>query len=158
MGYKSAKKSNVSEDKYEINNLVFPSRHVFTTIQSIDRNLRFLYSPAPSGSIWPTIKYSPTRDDDDEFDAILDRVEERINRIKEEVKIIEKDDAAFNQQFLGIIDFLYEAEDILEKREEYFQNNGKYLESSGNREHYFENMFIYLSKRLWDLGIGPSDF
>ena len=158
MGFKSAKKTNVSEDKYEINNLVFPSRHVFTTIQSIDRNLRFLYSPAPSGRIWRRIRSSPIRDDDDEFDAILDRVEERINRIKEEVKIIEKGDAAFNQQFLGIIDFLYEAEDILEKREEYFQNNGKYLESSGSRENYFENMFIYLSKRLWDLGIGPSDF
>ena len=155
---KSAKKSNVSGVKYEINNLVFPSRHVFSTIQSIDRNLRFLYSPAPSGRIWPTINYSPTRDDDEEFDAILDRVEERINRIKKEVKIIEKADAAFNQQFLGIIDFLYEADDILEKREEYFRNNGKYLDSSGTSENYFENKFIYLSKKLWDLGISPSDF
>ena len=96
MGYKSAKNTNVGNGKYESNNLIFPSRHVFTTIKSIDKNVRFLCSPDPSNSLWPRINYSPARDDKEGFDAILDRVEERINRFNEKVKITDLDDAALN--------------------------------------------------------------
>jgi len=81
MGFKSATNTNVNQDKYKVHDLIFPSRLVFTTIQSIDRNMRFLYSPAPANSLWPTINYSAARDDIDNFDAILDRVEERIDRV-----------------------------------------------------------------------------
>ena len=141
MGFTSANNTNVGNGKYEINNLIFPSRHVFTTIKSIDKNVRFLCSPDPSNSLWPRINYSPARDDKEGFDAILDRVEERINRFNEKVKIIEEDDAALNQQFLGIIDFLYEAYDLPE-----------------NNEKHFEKRFFNLANRLWDLGIHPGEF
>ena len=47
MGFKSATKTNVNKDKYEINNLIFSSRIEYNSIASIDRNLKFLYSPAP---------------------------------------------------------------------------------------------------------------
>ena len=144
MGFKSASKSktvNHSNGNYKVNDLIFPSKFVFSTIESIDRNLRILYSPAPPKSLWPTINYSTVRDDEEEFDSILDRVEEQIDRINEKVKIIETDDAAFNKSFLGIIDFLYEANDL-----------------PSNSEKHFEKRFINLANRLWELGIHPGEF
>ena len=144
MGFKSASKSKAvhhSNGNYKVGCLVFPSRFVFSTIESIDRNLRFLYSPAPPNSLWQTINYSTVRDDDEEFDAILDRVEERINRFNEKVEIIETDDEAFNKEFLGIIYFLYEANDL-----------------PLNSEKHFEKRFINLANRLWELGIQPGEF
>ena len=45
MGFKSATNTNVN---YEINNLIFSSRLEYQTVESIDRNLKFLFSPAPS--------------------------------------------------------------------------------------------------------------
>ena len=141
MGFKSATNTNVKKDKYKINTLIFSSRIEYQTIESIDRNLRFLYSPALSNSLWPTINYSPTRDNVNNFNAILDRVEERIDRFNKKVKIIETDDSAFNEEFPGIIDFLYEASELPE-----------------SSEKYFEKRFIYISKRLWDMGIHPNEF
>ena len=44
MGFKSAKNTrnvNQSNGKYEVDDIIFPSRFVFSTIESIDRNLRF---------------------------------------------------------------------------------------------------------------------
>ena len=43
MGFTSANNSNVNQSngKYEINNLIFPSRHVFTTIKSIAKILDY---------------------------------------------------------------------------------------------------------------------
>ena len=99
--------------------------------------------------MWSTINYSTVRDDEEEFDSILDRVEERIDRIKEKVEIKETDDAAFNKSFLGIIDFLYEAYD--------FENNKEDEFSKQTPEHIKER-FIDLANRLWDLGIHPSEF
>ena len=72
MGFKSTTQSNSSQ--YQVNNLIFPSLLVYQTIKSIDRDLRILYLPAPHGSFWPTINYSPARDSV-RFDQILDRVE-----------------------------------------------------------------------------------
>ena len=138
MGFKSATNTNVN---YKINNLIFSSRLEYQTVESIDRNLKFLYSPAPSNSLCSTINYSLTRDNVDNFNAILDRVEERIDRFNEKVKIIETDDSAFNEEFPGIVDFLYEASDLPE-----------------NSEKYFEKRFIHISKRLWDKGIHPIEF
>ena len=85
MGFKSASKSktvNHSNGNYEVDGIIFASRFVFTTIESIDRNLRFLYTPGSANSDCETIIHSPVRDNDEEFDAILERVEERIGRIK----------------------------------------------------------------------------
>ena len=144
MGFKSAKnirKVNQSNGSYKEDNMIFFSRFIYSTIASIDRNLRFLYSPAPPNSNRNTINYSPVRDDDEEFDAILDRVEERINRINGKVQIVETDDAAFNRTFLGIMDFLYEASDL-----------------PSNSENHFEKRIIDLANRLWGMGISPSEF
>ncbi|CAH3165058.1 unnamed protein product, partial [Porites lobata] len=105
-------------------------------VESIDRNLRFLYSPFPPNSLWPTINYSLTRENVDNFNTILDRVEERIDRLNERVKFVETDDSAFNEEFPGIIDFLYEASELSE-----------------NSEKQFEKRFIKLAQKLWDLGI-----
>ena len=76
-------KTKTNVNKYKINDLIFPSRIVYQNIQSIDRNLRFLYSPAPACSPFRSINYFPARQTTSNFNAILDRVEERINRFKE---------------------------------------------------------------------------
>ena len=84
MGFKSANNSNNvkhSNGNYEVDGIIFPSRFVFTTIESIDRNLKFLYTPGSAEFDFETINHSPVRDNDEEFDAILSRVDERIGRI-----------------------------------------------------------------------------
>ena len=86
--------------------------------------------------MWPTINYSLTRENVDNFNTILDRVEERIDRLNERVKFVETDDSAFNEEFPGIIDFLNEASELSE-----------------NSEKQFEKRFIKLAQKLWDLGI-----
>ena len=134
-------KTETNVNKYKINDLIFPSRIVYQNIKSIDRNLRFLYSPAPVCSTFRSTNYSLARESTSNFNAILIRVKERINRFKGKVKIIETDDSAFNEEFPGIIDFLYEASDIETKARE-----------------PLERKFVDLAKRLWDLGIRPLEF
>ena len=136
MGFKSAKNIrnvNQSNGKYEVDDLIFPSRFVYSTIKSIDRNLKFFYSPAPPYKFWSTINYSTVRDDEEEFNCILDRVEEQINRFNEEVEIIETYYAAFNEKFHGIVDFLNEASD--------FENNEE-DELSKQTPEYIKKRFI----------------
>ena len=88
MGFKSATQSNITP--YQVNNLIFPSLLVYQTIKSIDRDLRILYSPAPHGSLWPTINYAPARDSV-RFDQILDRVEIYIlMNLEEKLKLHKK--------------------------------------------------------------------
>ena len=85
MGFKSAKNTrnvNQSNGNYEVDGIIFASRFIFTTIESIDRNLRFLYTPGSARNDWETINHSAVRDNDGEFDAFLERVEERIDRVK----------------------------------------------------------------------------
>lgn len=103
---------------YKKSNMIFPSRMVYQNIESIDRNLRFLYSPAPVCSPSQSINYSLTRESPSNFNAILDRVKERINRFKGKVKIIETEDDAFNEKFPAIVDFLYEASGLETKTKE----------------------------------------
>ena len=151
MGIKSAKNThnvNQSNGKYEVDDIIFPSRFVFSIIESIDRNLRFFYSPAPPNKMWSRINYSAVRDDEEEFNCFLDRVEERIDRIDEKVKIIETVDSAF-YKFHGIIDFLYEAYDFVKKQED---------ELSKQTPEYIKRRFINLAGRLLYLGIHPSKF
>ena len=146
MGIGSKSKSN---GRHKVGNLIFPSRLVFSTIESIDRNLRILYSKAPPNSFWRTINYSAVRDDEEEFDSFLDRVEERIDRFNEKVNVRETDDSAFNKMFIGITDFLYEAYD--------FENNKEDRYSKKTPE-YIKERFINLANRLWKLGINPCEF
>ena len=42
---------------YRFNNLIFPLKKIYLAIKRINEKLKLLYSPAPSGSLWPTINY-----------------------------------------------------------------------------------------------------
>ena len=99
--------------------------------------------------MWPTINYSTVRDDNEEFEVILDRVEERIDRFKEKVDIIETDDAAFNKEFLGIVNFLYEASD-------YAMNTENDL--SKQTPEYIKKRFNSIAFKFWKAGVHPSEF
>ena len=145
MEYKIPKKTR--NGKYKVDHIICPSKFVLGTIESIDRNLRFFYSRAPRDSLRLRINYSSVRDDNEKIDNFLDRVEERIDRFYEKVKIKETDDAAFNKKFIGIIDFFNEAYD--------FENNTA-DELSKQMPEYIKKRFIYLADRLWKLGIHPS--
>ena len=72
MGFTSANNSNVnhSNGNYEVDGIIFASRFLFTTIKSIDRNLRFLYTPGSDSNDWETINDSPVRDNHEEFNLI----------------------------------------------------------------------------------------
>ena len=69
MGFKSSKNTrnvNQSNGRYEVDDLIFYSKLVFETIQSIDEYLRLLY----------------TIDSNERNDEILGKVEELIKKIK----------------------------------------------------------------------------
>ena len=56
--------ANHSNGNYEVDGIIFASRFVFTTIESIDRNLRFLYttgsdSPSPLSSFDTHARWHP---------------------------------------------------------------------------------------------------
>ena len=84
MGFTSANNASVNQSNgnYEVDGIIFASRFIYRTIKSIDRNLWFLYTPGSDSNDWETINDSPVRDNDEEFSAILERVEELIERIK----------------------------------------------------------------------------
>ena len=82
--------------------------------------------------MWPTINHSLVRERVNEFDAIPDRVQERIDRFGKQVKIIEKYVPAFNQEFPSILNLLYEASDL-----------------SNDTEDHFEKRIIYMAESLW---------
>ena len=131
MGFKSA-----TQKGYRFNNLIFPSKQIYLTVKKINSKLELLYSSA--------------RDDDEEFNAILDKVEEYIDRFNEEydeVTIVETDDSAFNQEFFGIVDFLNEACDIQENED-----------LSNKTPKYIKERFDSIALKLWDAGIRPGEF
>ena len=131
MGFKSAMQKG-----YRFNNLIFPSKQIYLTVKKINRKLELLYSSA--------------RDDVEEFNAILDKVEEYIDIFNEEydqITIVETDDSAFNQEFFGVVDFLNEACDIQEN--EYLSNK---------TPKYIKERFNSIAFKLWDAGIRPGEF
>ena len=131
MGLKSAMQKG-----YRFNNLIFPSKQIYLTVKKINRKLELLYSSA--------------RDDVEEFNAILDKVEEYIDRFNEEydqVTIVETDDSAFNQEFFGVVDFLNEACDIQENED-----------LSNKTPKYIKERFNSIAFKLWDAGIHPGEF
>ena len=77
----------------------------------ISEKLKLLYSPAPQGSLWPTIRSSPVRDNEEEFNSILDEVEELLSGYDKNPNL-PLGYGNFNIKFLGIVDFLYEAGDL----------------------------------------------
>ena len=75
------RKNSVSNEYYETDGIIFYSRFVFKTIESIDRNVRFLYTKVFDDNDWETINNSPVRDNPEKFKVILDIVDNLINRI-----------------------------------------------------------------------------
>lgn len=149
MGIKSATKTNVSEDKYEIKNLVFSSRVEYQIIKIIDRNLRRLYKSVPPNSVLFSENYIPLLDNDVNRNDILDKVVDGITGLYvegvEEVKIKENVSEAFNRKFLGLMNFFYEAQGLI-------------CEDIILSDKRLEGRIIDLLKRLWCLGIHPGKF
>ena len=83
MGFTSSNNTNVnqSNDDYEVDDIIFLSKFVYKTIKKINKNLQFLYTPGSESNDYETINHSSVRDNPEEFKAILDRVDELINRI-----------------------------------------------------------------------------
>ena len=148
MGFKSAKNTNnvnQSNEEYEVDGIKFPSRFAFTTIESIDRNLRFLYSKSPLNKLKPRINYSVVRDDEENFSFWLDRVEERIERLYvKKVKAIELDDPDVHEMFPEIIAFINEGSDIENNEED---------EYTKKTPDYIKRRIVYLSERLCQMGV-----
>ena len=137
---------------YRFNNLIFPLKKIYLAIKRINEKLELLYSPATSGSLWPTINYSSVRNSKEEFNYILDEVEKYLDRFKEdydEVVIIENDDAAFNQEFLGIVNFLNEASDFYATTED---------ELSKKTPDCIKERIISIAEELCNCGICPDEF
>ena len=137
---------------YRFNNLIFPLKKIYLVIKEINKKLELLYSLSSSESLWPTINYSSVRDNEEKFNDILDEVEKYLDRFNEEydeVEIIENDDAAFNQEFLGIVNFLYEATDFYGKTED---------ELSKKVPDYIKKRFIFIADKLCNCGICPDEF
>ena len=75
----------------------------------------FIYTPGSDSNDWETINDSPVRDNHEEFNAILDRVDELIDRIKniddgstDHFLYKEKRGNAFFENFSGIEDCINE--------------------------------------------------
>ena len=111
-----------NEELYIVNGIGYFSRHEFTTIESINRNLKIMRP----GSF--------TREDEGEFDCILDRVEERIERLNQKIRAVEID-GFFEDEFPFIIDFLVGTNSLPD-----------------NTNNHFEKRFIYLPKRMKEKG------
>ena len=134
MGFKTATQS--LRRGYRLNNLIFPSKQIYLTIKRINRKLELFYSSE--------------RDNVEEFNVILDKVEEYVDSFKEEygeVHILETDDSAFNEEFIEIVDFLNEACDIKEDED-----------LSNKTPKYIKERFNSIAFKLWDAGIRPGEF
>ena len=106
--------------------------------KQINEKLKLLYSSSPSRSLWPTIRSSPARDNEKEFNSILEQVEELISKYDKNPHL-GIGGGNFNQKFPGIVDFLYEAGDLEEKKTEATQISKD-----------IQKRFISVADKLWD--------
>ena len=114
--------------------------------KQINEKLKLLYSPSPSRSLWPTIRSSPARDNEKEFNSILDKVEELLSKYDKNPHL-RIGGGNFNQKFLGIVDFLYEAGDhnpIVEGEE--YKKKTEATQISKD----IQKRFISVADKLWD--------
>ena len=112
MGFETAKNT------YEVEGVIFPSKFVYKTIKRINKNLQ------SESNDYETINHSSVRDNPEEFKAILDRVDELINRITDidDTKYFinkEKHGDAFFDKFGGIVDCMNEG--VHTKPENHFE-------------------------------------
>ena len=103
---------------FRASNIIFPSEKIYKNIKDIDNILKSLYMLAPVCSPYTLINCSSARDSITKFNNALDKVDVSINKIKQKVKIKEIVDSSFDETFLGITAFLYEAYSIEEKARE----------------------------------------
>ena len=95
-----------------------------------------------------TINYSSIRDEE-EFVNILEEVDNLIHDFFWRLDLIETEDAAFNQLFNGITNFLYEGYDYEnEKEDEYTKKTPEHIKGG----------IIKIANSLWELGIFPGEF
>ena len=142
MGFKSLSKSNKN---YEVCDIILPTRYVFSTIETIDRNLKFLYASGTAENDFEPIFHSVVREDPDNFNEILDRVDERIDRIENiddgsinQFLYKEKRGGAFLEKFSGINDCLIE---------------GVYMDVK--TPNHFEKRILDIVRRLSYIRIDP---
>ena len=164
MGFKPKNSTdNVNQNylSYKIANLKFTSDFVYSTIKSIDIQLRKLSVDLfsnPFFPLWEIIEKIMGRVPEESFNQILDIVEEssnqifdiveeNINKFDKKVNYMEIEEAAFNQEFRGILEFLYEADFFRCAEDDY----PAIIPIS------IKNRYIKLADRLWDLGIHPND-
>ena len=74
MGFMSATKSQCGVD-----NVVFPSKRDYELINQIDQQLLKLCSPDPDNDLGPTKNESPARESIEEFNQILNNVQNLTN-------------------------------------------------------------------------------
>ena len=122
MGFKSATQSNNS--KYIVHDVIFSSKREYLNAKRINEKLKLLYSS--------------TRDNEEKLNSLLDKVEELVNRFDEDTKL-KIGEGNFNQHFIGIVDFLYEASDIIMNNEN---------ELSKQISEYIKKRFISVSEKL----------
>ena len=106
--------------------------------KQINEKLKLFYSSSPSRSLWPTIRSSPARDNEKEFNSILEQVEELISKYDKNPHL-GIGGGNFNQKFPGIVDFLYEAGDLEEK---------KTVATQISKD--IQKRFISVADKLWD--------
>ena len=154
---------NVNQNylSYKVANLKFTSVSVYFIIKSIDIQLRKLYVEFSTDSffpLWSKIENFKERVPEESFkqildileessNQILDIVEENINKFDKKVIYMETEEAAFNQEFKGILNFLCEA------------NFFRYDVEDGYSVIIpisIKNRYIKLADRLIDLGIQPN--
>ena len=74
MGFISTTKS-----QYIVDNVVFPSKRDYELINQIDQQLLKLCSPDPDNDLGPTKNESPARESIEEFNQILNNVQNLTN-------------------------------------------------------------------------------
>ena len=140
MGYKSSK--NTRNENYEVDDIIFPSKNTFKLFESLNKNLRLLYTPGDESRDFETINYSEVRDDEEEYDKILAKVEDKIKKIKDfRSSFLYKENrcGAFYERYQGILDCINEGVHCL---------RGKY-------ENDFEKRLVDIVRKLSYLGIDP---
>ena len=119
MGFKQA-----TQSEYVMYDLVFSSKREYSNAKLINEKLETLYSS--------------TRENEEELNSLLDKVEELVNRFDEGTKL-RIGEGNFNQHFVGIVKFLYEANDIVMNIEN---------ELSKQMPEYIKKRIISISAKL----------
>ena len=108
-----------SKSKYQVGSLVFPSEKIYKIITTIDQELRKLYSSYHFLTLFKTVAYSESRENETQFKSLLNRVEKEIDKLPKKVELEHKDDEVFRRIFHGISCFLDEGKHFSNYRGNY---------------------------------------